>query len=186
MISRSQLSTLVARSHLLKYATNLADDRSRQLDQALLDLGFTEVPTDQEELTRLQMHTAAELGGVWTAMLLDAPREIMMYHFGPLQIALCLLHVSIEYYRDLKKFDPTLGRVAFDIFLDENTEFVERLGDLRDSVLHTNLDTLPEQKDFVETFSGSSHTHLKTVLAEGERVFREYVRDMGRLRGSGG
>ena len=72
MISRSQLNTLVARSHLLRYATNLAFDRSRQLDQTLLDLGFAEVPTDQEELTRLQLHTAAELGGVWTAMVLDA------------------------------------------------------------------------------------------------------------------
>ena len=55
----------------------------------------------------------------------------MMYHFGPLQVALCLLHVSIECYRDLKKSDPTLGRVPFDNFLDENTEFVERLGSLR-------------------------------------------------------
>lgn len=178
MINESQLNTLLARSHLLRCATNLAYDRSLQLDGTLRTLGMSSMPEPEDELLRLQLQTAQEIGGIRTLMLLDASREIMMYHFGPLQVALCLLHVALEYYGELAKSGPVFRSKPVDNFLGENSEFVERLKDLRNSVLHSNLDNMPKQKEFVSTYSGSSHKHLVAVLVEGERTYREYVQGL--------
>ena len=88
------------------------------------DLGFSTVPRDGEAFTALQVRAAKEIGGVETRMLFDAPQEVMKYHFGPLQVSLCLLYAMIERYRQLAKSDPTLTDDALDQFCHDNHEFV--------------------------------------------------------------
>ena len=99
---RDECWALWHHSCLLRAATNLATDRQRQLVRTLDRLGFQAIPDDGGELVRLQVETAQEIGGVRTRMLLDAPEEIEKYHWGPLQIALCLLAGVLAKYEARK------------------------------------------------------------------------------------
>ena len=74
---------LLRHSHLLRASMNLAHDRHQQLQRTLAVLGFSEMPTDPENITRVQVEAANEIGGIKTRMLLDATAEVEKYHFGP-------------------------------------------------------------------------------------------------------
>lgn len=47
-------------------------------------LGLQAIPGDWENLTKLQVETAQEIGGLQTRMYFDASEEIGKYHSGPL------------------------------------------------------------------------------------------------------
>ena len=66
-------------------------------------------------------------------MLLDALEEIEKYHWGPLQIALCLLAGFLAKYEALCGDDRSFQDNGIDTYLGQHGEFVNGLRDLRDS-----------------------------------------------------
>ena len=114
MKHESEYGMMLRHSYYLRAAMNLAANRQQQLQKTLDGLGFAKIPTDHEDFTLVQVEAAKEIGGINTRMLLDAPREIEKYHFGPLQIALCLLYAIIEKYSELSKADQMFQDDAFD------------------------------------------------------------------------
>ena len=80
---------------------NLAYDRHQQVQQTLVVLGLSKMPRDSENITQVQVQAAKEIGGIKTRMLLDAPSELEKYHFGPLQVSLCLLSAMLDEYARL-------------------------------------------------------------------------------------
>ena len=145
------------------------------------DLGFSGIPTDGEGFTQLQVEAAKEIGGIHTRTLLDAPQEIQKFHWGPLQIALCLLYAVIEKYKQLSKTNSMFQDDAIDRYCRENDQFVELLKALRDSILHQRHENVDEQSRFVERFTGDNSKHLVTLLIEGENAYREYLRRLWHL-----
>ena len=180
MKHRAECEALVQHSHFLRSAMNLAYDRHQQLENTIQDLGLSSMPRDHETLTLLQVHAAKEIGGVDTRMLLDAPQEVLKYHFGPLQIALALLFAIIEKYRQLSKAHPVFRDDAVDQYCRENHQFVENLEALRNSIVRQRYDNMDEQEKFVKEFSGGKTDHLVTLLIEGESVYRDYLKRLWR------
>ena len=173
-------------SCLLRAATNLAADRHRQLFQTLDRLGFESIPDDSGDLTKLQVETAQEIGGIRTEMLLDAPEEIEKYHWGPLQIALCLLAGVLAKYETLRRDDRSFQDDEIDAYCRQHAEFVRGLHDLRDSLLHQRYENMPTQVEFVTRFAGGQRSRIVELLLEGRSVCEGYVRRLGRsLRGRG-
>ena len=58
---------------------------------------------------------------------------------------------------------------------------METLQAIRNSIIRQRYDNMDEQKKFVEEFSGDKNEHLVTLLIEGERVYRDYLRRLWRL-----
>ncbi len=173
-------------SCLLRAATNLAADRHRQLYRTLDRLGFQEIPRDREDFNRLQIEAAREIGGIRTRMVLDAPEEIEKYHWGPLQIALCLLAVVLAKYEALCRDDPWFQDDGIDAYRRRHASFLDGLRDLRDSLLHQRYDNMPTQTEFVGEFAGGERNRIVENLLEGLSVYEDYVKRMGRsLRGGG-
>ena len=173
---RAEYVALVQHSHFLRCAMHLAYDRHMQLKKTMRGLGFSRIPTERERLTQLQAQVAKEIGCVNTKMLLDAPQEIEKYHFGPLQIALSLLFAIVEKYKQLSNSNPMFQDVAFDGYCCENSQFVEHLESVRDSILHQRYDNIDEQRKFVVEFSGEDCQHPVTLLIEAERIYRDYLK----------
>jgi len=181
MKHKAEFEALVQHSHFLRSSMNLAYDRQQQLENTMHALGLSSIPTEGESFTLLQVQTAKEIGGVNTRMLLDAPEEIQKYHFGPLQIALSLLFAIIEEYKRLSRTYPTFQNDTLDTYCRENHQFVETLKVLRDSILHQRYDNMDAQRRFVEEFSGDKSKHLVTLLIEGERIYKDYLRRLWHL-----
>lgn len=181
MKHESEYGMMLRHSYYLRAAMNLAANRQQQLQKTLDGLGFAKIPTDHEDFTLVQVEAAKEIGGINTRMLFDAPREIEKYHFGPLQIALCLLYAIIEKYRELSKANQMFQDDAFDRYCLENKQFVQQLSALRDSVLHQRYDNMDEQENFVKWFDGDRNKHCGTVLIEGESIYQDYLRSLWRL-----
>ena len=173
-------------SCLLRAATNLATQRHRQLVRTVDRLGLQSIPDDNEELTKLQVETAQEIGGIRTRMLLDAPEEIEKYHWGPLQIALCLLAGVLAKYAALCNEDRSFQDDAIDAYCRQYARFVEGLHHLRNSLLHQRYENIPTQVEFVTEFGRGQQSRIDEFLLEGVSVYERYVRRMGRsLRGRG-
>ena len=178
---KAEFDALVQHSHFLRSSMNLAYDRHQQLENTLTDLGLSSMPSNNEAFTQLQVQAAKDIGGVNTRMLLDAAQEVQKYHFGPLQVALSLLFAIVEKYRQLSKAHPVFQDDDFDQYCCENHQFVETLQAIRNSIIRQRYDNMDEQKKFVEEFSGDKNEHLVTLLIEGERVYRDYLRRLWRL-----
>ena len=179
---KAEFEALVQHSYFLRSSMNLAYDRHQQLEQTMHDLGLSSMPTEGETLTLLQVQAAKEVGGVNTRMLLDAPQEILKYHFGPLQIALALKFFAIvERYKQLSKTYPTFQDEALDTYCRKNHQFMGTLEALRDSILHQRYDNMDEQRKFVEKFTGDGNKHLVTLLIEGESTYKDYLRRLWHL-----
>ena len=134
----------------------------------------------------MQVETAQEIGGIRTKMLLDAPEEIEKYHWGPLQIALCLLAGVLAKYEALCKNDQSFQDDGIDAYRRQHPGFVDGLRDLRDSLLHQRYENMPTQAEFVKKFAGGQRSGIIVLLLEGRSVYEGYVRRMGRsLRGRG-
>ena len=159
---------------------SLAHDRHRQLQQTLVDLGFSEMPRDRENITRVQVQAANDIGGVNTRMLLDASSEMEKYHFGPLQVSLCLLYAMFEEYSRLVGMHVVFSDVDLDSFRQRNHQILQSLEDVRDSLLHERYDNMGVQRQFV-----SSHLGDPVQLAiEGEQELLRYLKLLEeRLRG---
>ena len=188
MMRRSDFEALLRHSRLLRASMNLAHERHQHLEQTLHGLGFSTVPRDQEAFTAMQVQAAKEIGGVEARMFLDAPQEIMKYHFGPLQVSLCLLYAMIERYRQLAQSNPTLHDESLDHFCHDNREFVESLEALRDSLLHQRHDNIDTQSSFVEAFTSGDHRGIVPLLIEGASIYEQYfkrlhpfIREINRL-----
>ena len=173
-------------SCLLRAATNLAADRHRQLCRTLERLGFREIPEDREEFTKLQVETAREIGGIRTRMVLDAPQEIEKYHWGPLQIALCLLAAVLAKYGALCGDDPWFQDDGIDDYRRRHAEFLDGLRNLRDSLLHQRHENMPTQKKFVREFAGEERNQVVERLLEGLSVYEDYVNRLDRSLRDGG
>ena len=158
-------------SHYLRAAMNLAADRDQQLARTAQKLGVPLANLHGDELTRVQLQTAKEIGGVWTRMLLDAPEEVMKYHFAPLQIALCLLYAIIERYQAWSRLYPAFRDKDLDEYCQENEAFLQQLKKLRDSLLHQHPANFKAQPTFV----GQYGKDMIAVLIEGERTCRNYL-----------
>ena len=169
---------LMRHSHLLRAAMNLAADRSLHLQQTIEELGLDMTTLfEGDNLQVLQVHTARELGGVEARMLLDAPREIMKYHFGPLQVALSLLYAVIERYRQLSREQPLFQDDLFDEYCTANAPFIDRLEIARNSILYEGYgDHAQAQQDFVAQFRFSEEAALEGRLIAGEQAYRDYLR----------
>ena len=168
---KREYGRLLRHSHLLRASMNLAHDRHQQLQQTLNALGFSEMPRDSESITLVQVQAANEVGGVRTRMLLDAPGEIEKYHFGPLQISLCLLSAMLDEYARLTGIDPVFSDDAIDSFQELNRQLLQSLDDLRDSILHERFDNADVQMQFVSSQAGDP----VGLAIEGERRFQRYL-----------
>lgn len=134
----------------------------------------------------MQVETAREIGGIRTKMLLDAAEEIEKYHWGPLQIALCLLAGILAKYQTLCRDDPSFQDDGIDAYLRQHIGFVSGLFDLRDSLLHQRYENMPAQNEFVIKFAGGQPGRILERLLERRSVYEGYVGRMGRsLRGRG-
>ena len=183
---RDECWALWHHSCLLRAVTNLAADRQRQLVRTLDRLGFQAIPDDSGDLTRLQVETAQEIGGIRTRMHLDAPEEIEKYHWGPLQIALCLLAGVLAKYEALCRDDRSFQDDGIDAYLGQHAGFVNGLRDLRHSLLHQRYDSMPTQVEFIRKFAGEQRGRPVELLLEGRAVYEDYVKRMGlSLRGRG-
>ena len=183
---RDECWALWYHSCLLRAATNLAADRHLQLVRTLDRLGLQSIPNDRREFTELQVESAKEIGGIRTRMLLDASEEIDKYHWGPLQIALCLLAGVLARYSALCRDDQSFQDDAIDTYRRQHAGFVEGLHDLRNSLLHQRYENMPTQMEFVSRFAGGERNRIIELLLEGRTVYEGYVRRMGRsLRGRG-
>lgn len=176
---RDECWTLWYHSCLLRAATNLAADRHRQLVRTLERLGLRSIPDDSDELTKLQVETAEEIGGIRTRMLLDASEEIEKYHWGPLQIALCLLAGVLAKYEVLCKEDRSFQDDAIDAYCHQHAGFVKGLHDLRNSLLHQRYDNMPTQVEFLKKFGSRQGSRIVDLLLEGLSVYEPYVKRMG-------
>ena len=183
---RDECWALWYHSCLLRTATNLAADRHRQLVRTLDRLGFQAIPDDRADFTKVQVEAAREIGGIRTRMLLDAPEEIEKYHWGPMQIALCLLAGVLARYEAVCRDDQSFRDAGIDAYLRQHPEFVNGLGNLRDSLLHQRYENMPTQAEFVENCAGGQHGRIVELLLDGRSVYESYVRRMGlSLRGRG-
>ena len=185
MRHQAEYAVMLYHSYYLRSAINIAHDRHQRLEQTRQNLGLSNKPMDSENIRSLQLQTAKEIGGVNTRMLLDAPEEIGKYHFGPLQIALCLLYAIIEKYRKLVKIYPAFQDNAIDKYCHENEQFVWLLKDVRDSILHQRHDNIEKQQKFVQEHSGDSSKHCLDLLLEGEEIYRDYLRRLWHQLGGG-
>ena len=151
---------------------NLDYDRHQQLQQTLVAHGFSEMPKDREDITRVQVQAANEIGGIKTRMLLDASSEIQKYHFGPLQMSLCLLYAMLEEFLRLAGMNTVFSNDGLDAFIQQNDKVLQSLEGLRHSILHERYDNIDVQKQFV-----SSHVGDPVRFAiEGEQVFQRYLK----------
>ena len=183
---RDECWALWHHSCLLRAVTNLVANRHRQLVGTQDRLGIQAIPVDSGDLDKLQVETAQEIGGIRARMLLDAPEEIEKYHWGPLQIALCLLAGVLAKYEALCKDDASFQDTGIDGYLGQHGEFVNGLRDLRDSLLHQCYENMPTQVEFVKKFAGGQHGRMVELLMEGRTVYESYVKRMGlSLRGGG-
>ena len=175
---------LCQHSHFLRSALALAADRHEQLNQTLCRLGHSELPTGDDAFLDVQMETAKEIGGIRTMMYLDAPQEIMKYHFGPLQVALCLLDAVVARYRKLSHDQPAFQDDEFDIWCNERPDFLQRLKAARDSLLHERHDTLVGQTAFVEALR--EQDSIVSSLLEGAATYEAWLRRLASsLSGAG-
>lgn len=178
---RTEYETLLRHAYLLRSSINLANDREQQIERTMDGIGFSSIPTERDNLTLLQVQTAKEIGGVHTRMLLDAPEEILKFHWGPLQIALSLLFAIIEKYKKRSGTNPMFQDDALDQYCREHHEFVAFLESLRDSILHPRHDNLNAQARFVTRFTGDDTLHMVALLTEGERIYKEYLKRLWHL-----
>ena len=116
-------------------------------------------------------------------MLLDAPGK---YHWGPLQIALCLLAGVLAKYEALCRDDRSFQDDAVDTYRRQHSGFVNGLRELRDSLLHERYENVPTQIEFVGKFEGEGRSRIIELLLEGRSVYEGYVRRMGRSLAGGG
>ena len=177
---RDECWALWYHSCLLRAVTNVAADRHRQLVQTLDRLGFQSIPDDRGEFTKFQVETAQEIGGIRAKMLLDAPEEIEKYHWGPLQIALCLLAGALAKYDALCKDDQSFQDDGIDAYRRQHGGFVDAVRKLRDSLLHQRYENMPTQVEFVRKFAGGQREGIVDLLLEARSVYEGYVRRMGR------
>jgi hypothetical protein len=161
-------------SHFLRSALALAADRHEQLQRTLHRLGHSEMPIGDEAFRDVQMETAKEIGGIRTMMYLDAPQETMKYHFGPLQIALCLLDAIVARYRKLARDQPVFQDDEFDIWCNERPDLLQRLKAARYSLLHGRHDTMVDQTAFVEAFR--EQDSIVSSLLEGAVAYEAWLR----------
>ena len=177
---REECWALWYHSCLLRAATNIASDRHRQLLQTLERVGFQEIPDDSGDFTKLQVEAAQEIGGIRARMLLDAPEEIEKYHWGPLQIALCLLAGVLVKYEALCTDDQSFQDDGIDAYRRQHHGFVNGLRELRDALLHQRYENMPTQAEFVKKFAGGQRSGIVELLLEGRAIYEGYVRRMGR------
>ena len=114
------------------------------------------MPRDPEAVTRIQVQAAQDIGGVDTRMLLDAPMEMEKFHFGPLQVALCLLCALMDEYVRLIKIDPVFLDDGMDAFRSGHEGFLGYVKEVRDSVLHERYDSTGVQSQFVATYGSEA------------------------------
>ncbi len=164
---------LCQHSHFLRSALALVADRDEQLHRTLHRLGHSEMPTGDEAFRDLQMETAKEIGGIRTMLYLDAPQETMKYHFGPLQIALCLLDAMVARYRKLARDRPMFQDDEFDIWCNERPDLLQRLKAARYSLLHERHDTMVDQTAFVEAFR--EQDSIVSSLLEGAVAYEAWL-----------
>ena len=155
---RDECWALWRHSCLLRAVTNLVADRHRQLVGTQDRLGIQAIPVDSGDLDKLQVETAQEIGGIRARMLLDAPEEIEKYHWGPLQIALCLLAGVLAKYEALCKDDASFQDTGIDGYLGQHGEFVNGLRDLRDSLLHQRYENAAPGRVRKEVDGGNART----------------------------
>ena len=137
-------------------------------------------PTTEGDFTKLQVEAAQEIGGIRARMLLDAPEEIEKYHWGPLQIALCLLAGVLVKYEALCTDDQSFQDDGIDAYRRQHHGFVNGLRELRDALLHQRYENMPTQAEFVKKFAGGQRSGIVELLLEGRAVYEGYVRRMGR------
>ena len=183
---RDECWALWYHSCLLRAVTNLVADRHRQLVGTQDRLGIQAIPVNSGDLDKLQVETAQEIGGIRARMLLDAPEEIEKYHWGPLQIALCLLAGVLAKYEALCKDDASFQDTGIDGYLGQHGEFVTGLRDLRHSLLHQRYENMPTQVEFVKKFAGGQDGQMIELLMEGRTVYEGYVKRMGLSLRDGG
>ena len=166
-----EYGALLRHSHLLRASMNLAYDRHQELQQTVVALGFSEMPRDREDITRVQVQATNEIGGIRTRMLLDASSEIERYHFGPLQMSLCLLSAMLAEYSRLTGINAVFFDDDLDAFIHRNDHMLQSLELVRDSILHERYDNVDVQEHFVSSYVEDS---VRLVI-EGEQAFHHYL-----------
>ena len=173
---KNPLGGLWQHSHFLRSAMTLAVARHQQLDRTLRRLGHSEMPAGEEAIREVQMETAREIGGIRTMMYLDAPQEIMKFHYGPLQVALCLLDAMIARYRKLSGEKPAFQDEELDAYCNDYADFLQSLKVARDSLLHERYDKIGDQMAFVNAFRTKSRDRIVSSLVEGATAYESYLR----------
>ena len=178
---KNLVGALFRHAHFLRSAMTLAASRHEQLDRTLLRLGHSEMPTGKKAFHEVQAETAKEIGGIRTMMYLDAPQEIMKFHYGPLQVALCLLDAIIARYRQLSRDKPAFQDDELDAYCSEHADFLQTLKATRDSLLHERHDKVGDQEAFVKAFRTKGQDRIVSSLIEGSTAYEAYLRRLASL-----
>ena len=159
-------------SRYLRCMTNLAQIRQNELDQTIQDHGLSNKVLKDDDLTSgpVRIATAKKIGGLRTGMRGDASEEIQKYHYGPLQIAYCLLYAMIEKHKKLVKVHPLFKDKHIDKYYASNEERIQLVKDLRHSLLHEYPDNVEDQKTFLLKFDGTD-TNDREFLRKGQAIF---------------
>lgn len=139
---RNTFDSLLRQSFFLTAAMNLAANRHVQLVGTLQKMKLSQLPEDRDGFLKVQQETAKEIGGIRTTMLLDAPREIQSYHWGPLQVALSIFSAMLDFYQQAAARHPdALRDEDLDAYCQRHAAFIAGLKQTRDSLLHERYDT---------------------------------------------
>ena len=175
---RSTLDSLCRQSFFLTAAINLAANRHVQLVGTLQKMKLSQLPEDRDGLLKVQQETAKEIGGIRTTMLLDAPREIQNYHWGPLQVALSIFSAMLDFYQQAAARHPDVLRDQdLDAYCQRHAAFIAGLKQTRGSLLHERYDNTQRQTEFVMEFNGNDQ-NIITTLIEGADRFDAYFREL--------
>ena len=178
---KKEYALLLDHSYYFRVALNLARHRYQELLRTAEDLGLSDKWSDSESLTSIQIQTEKELGGVSTRIPIDWQLEIQKYHFGPMQVASCLLYEILQKYQNLVKDWPVFKDENIDrycrkneSFIRKNENFIQLLKGLRDSILHERYENLGRQEEFVTTFTQDGS--LTLLLDEGQNLFEDLLK----------
>ncbi len=171
---------LLQHSFHLRSTLHIAHDRYLQFEKTIQDFEPSDALFRDDDWMKIQIQTSKELGWFSTKMLLDLPQEIKQYHFGPQQIAFCLLYAMIEKYKSIMQITPLFKDENIDKYCYENNQFIKLLKDFRNSILHPRYDNSKKQVKFLEEYNNSDKPFL-SLLIKGEVLFKNFLQRIWHL-----
>ena len=181
-LAHSYYPTLHRHQILVKATVNLANVRRNRLDGTLTRMGFDSVPnTNSVDFFPFQREVYKQNSGPYGSMPLDARREVVRYHVGPLMIALSLFQAMVFcYQKELAPNGYYLRLSELDLFC--GNQFVKMLKGFRSSIIHEDSSTINDQLDFLRSYGGDE---IERHLRNGIEIFDSYLQLLLYIRDGG-